>query len=414
MKLNWSGSSLILSDELLSGLESTECRTELIKNITKDNGVNYLSPWKTNIFIADEERVRQSKTFREIIKYYETKVKPSEVEAYILRVSNDTLLETKFHQVASSDRLFSSLLGQVYINLPGISSISGFPYSIIRNICDTDKANQSYLSFLLEFISLCSLSTRVSFDDNSGKYIFQIGSKIEPEFQNTIHLETDWLNTDFFKSNIFSTITGWVLDDKGIPNGENLRRHVAQNYLLGFEESSGLLQKTQEEVQALPVSLDNMFESVLNTRSEKYIQKITKMRDEYIDTYNQYSQILTSVNTQTVSSIFALTAASYGIFLTNKGMELPLSFPGVKWILSFFIITTLFILVFFIGNLCSLRNSRRIRRKFYSEMLGVTDETLAKMYTRINPSLPRSWLIPLILLVLIIVFLSWLFFFQSS
>ena len=402
MELNWYKSSLILSTELHSILEKKECGDVLLGTIKKDNGTNYVFPYGTNIFIADEERVRDSENLTEILRYYETKVKPSESEAIILRVADDSLEETKFIQRSDIDRLFSTLLEQVYLDLQGISSISDFPYSIIHEICDSDKKNRGYLSFLLEFISLCALSTRVLYDDLSKKYIFRIGSKIDSEFQKIIHLETVWNDTAFFTSNIFSTITTWVVDDKGIPDGQHLRRSVAQNYILGFEDSPGLLTKTQEEIRAIPNSLNNMFDSVLNARSEKYIQKINKMKDEYVDSFNQYSQMMASVNTQTVSNIFAITAAVYGLFLTKEGLESPVSFLSFKIILGFFVFTTGLILLVFRSNLISLRESMNTRRRFYSEMLGVTDKTLEEIYKRLSPSQPITWRIPFITLIFIL------------
>lgn len=419
MDLNWSGSSLVLNEELLSVLKTKECGDVLLQTKIEDNGTFYISPIKTNIFIADEERVKVSRYFSETINYYETKGKPSNSEAYILLVINNSLEETIYHQVAQTDQLFASLLKQVYLELPGISSISHFPYSVINEICELNskyveahllhKEDKGYLFFLREFISLCALSTRVLFDDSRRKYIFEIGSKVDSDFHKSIHLETVWNDTAFFKSKFFSTITRWVLDDKGIPNGHYLRRSVAQYYLLGFEDSSSLLQATDKDLTEIPDSLDNMFESVLNARSEKYVQNINKMKEDYIESFNQYSQMLSSVNTQAITNIFAITAAAYGIFLTKDNLESPLSFPGVRWILGFFIFTTLLILVNFIGSYCSLKSSKKKRRKFYSVMLGVADGTLEKIYDRINPNLPSTWLIPFIFLVLILCTLIYLY-----
>jgi len=235
MNLNWRGSSLILTERLLSELQGMECREALMSTVLDDNGVRYLSPYKTNIFIADEERLRDSKTFREIIKYYETKVEPSRLEAFILTVSDESIKETKVEQITPIDTLFSALLKEVYFEIDGISSIAVFPYSVIREICIKDKNEHPYLSFLLEFISLCCLSTRAVYDDSSKKYKFQIGSKIDSEFRKSILLETDWNDTTFFKSKIFSTIATWVLDDKGIADGQHLRKSVAQNFFLGLK-----------------------------------------------------------------------------------------------------------------------------------------------------------------------------------
>lgn len=410
MKLNWYESSIILTKELLSFLEKKEYGDVLLKTLMEFNGTNYVFPIKTNIFIADEERVRDSRNLLEIVKYYETKVKPSETQAIILRVADDSLEETLFIQKSAIDKNFSKLLKQVYLELPGISSISDFPYSVIHEICDIDKENQGCLSFILEFISLCSLSTRVLYDDSSKKYIFQIGSKFDSEFQKSIYLDTAWNDTACFMSKIFSTITMWVLDDKGIPDGELLRRTVAQHYILGFEDQSRLLNKTQEEIRAIPNSLDNMFDSVLNARSEKYIQNINKMKDEYIDSFNQFLQLMASVNSQTVSNIFAITAAIYGIFLTRQAFESPISYASFKIILGFFSVTTLIITMNFVVNLSAIEGSRKKRRMFYSEMLGVTNKTLAKIYDRINPKPPLTWLIPLIVLLFILSLLMLLLF----
>ena len=403
MELNWYKSSLILTKELRSVLVKMKCGDVLLETISESNGTSYIFPINTNIFIADEERVRGSKNFLEILKYYETKVEPSESEAIVLIAADDTPEEIQFTTNLAIDRRLSILFKQVYLDLQGISSISDFPYSIIHKICDVAKNNKGHLSFLLEFISLCALSTRVVYDDSSNKYGFQIGSKIDSEFQKCIRLDIAWNDAAFFMSNVFSTITMWVLDDTGIPNGQLLRRSVAQNYVLGFEESSGILTKTQEEIRDIPKTLDNMFESVINARSEMFIQKINKMKEEYIDSFNQYSQMMTSTNAQVVSNIFAITAAIYGIFLTRQSFESPVSYESYKVLIIFFLITTGIIAANFVGNLVIINKSRRDRRQFCSEMLGVTNENLATLYDKINGKLPYTWLIPAIVLGLIIV-----------
>ena len=408
MDLNWVESSLILNEELLSVLRTMECGNVLLQDKVEHEGTTYIYPLGTNIFVADEEKVMSSRSFYETIKYYETKVEPSESEAFILDHSENSLDETKYNQEGPINELFSTLLQQVYMELPGISSISRFPYSIILKICNDDKNPHVYLSFLLEFISLCSLSTRVMFDDATRKYVFQIGSKIDSEMQKSIQLETVWNDTSFFKSKIFSTITAWVLDNKGIPNGHYLRRSVAQNYILGFEDSTSLFISGKHKISEIPDSLDNMFESVLNARSEKYIKNINKMKEDYIDSFNQYSQMMSSINTQTISNIFAMAAAAYGIFLTMENIENPLSFPGVKWILVIFIFTTSLIFINLVASRASLRSSLRTRQRFYSEILSVSNELLDKVYNRVNPELPKTWLFPAVLLSLILVFLFYL------
>ena len=172
MELKWYSSSLLLSTDLRSILKGNESGEILLNTTLESNGQSCIYPFRTNLFIADEERVRDSTSFKEIIGYYETKVVPSESEARILKIIDNSLEETRVNQPTDITGRFSTLLEQVYLDLPGLSSISKFPYWVIHKISESDKQNQGYLSFLLEFISLCSLSTRVAYDDSSRNYIF--------------------------------------------------------------------------------------------------------------------------------------------------------------------------------------------------------------------------------------------------
>lgn len=411
MSFTWNISDLFMSHGEFRDLQELPSGIILVNSLRGDEiPPNLVRPAMTRIYIADNERIQGTESLPEVLQYYHAKSSVSSNNlSYCLVVENNAFIEYQFVHSISTDKLFQELFDNIIIDLPGVQKQDFYvSISSLREVSAYAKKHQNssdqcFLDPLMNLLSVASLSQRVTYQDD--RYVFEIGHKTDDNSNQPVTFRISWGNLKKQNWNIFSKILNWVIGDGISKIDSSTRKIVARNFLLLRSQNNEIDPFPEGESINIPILLENMLEATLKERSVFYIESITKLKNDYIDSFKQQRELVQGAVTQSLTMVFGISAALYGLVITN-GQKIPTSNFGVIRIISLFFAASAFVvLINFWCNLSDLEKFRYQLTNYYSLMIGVSKKNIESIYPFSFPELSNTWLLPILILFVLIVLL---------